>query len=979
MASSAGFKSNVPSFEPNNFNGWVRLFRAYLMRHDGLNETLDDSSDDEVEETTNEKNRQKLIKLKKVNQQKVYSYLMEAAAADPTAKSIVTSATMEIGKPKPILKALESRFAVKRALTYQQALKSFHNMDMTMEETGAQFVDRIKAKVSELCYFKDEAPPTDSTTLAILTEGIKQRFPILYNNLVVSSINIDDAYELISNYQIAASPVNNVSLLSGPKATAVTSDDQAVAHFMAENKKLKKSVRRFQKLNKKRNFSSRNDDDIECYKCRKKGHKQAACPMNKKGKSSSESNKKKKRLNWANVAEDDDGDANVVFEEEAAVVADTADLILIDSGANRFIVRDCERLTGVVKKPSVMNLAGTEAGLQVLGVGEIGCFKNVKWCPTARHDLVSVSALYEALGCRTIFDDCDGTAVKLIRNLDNLVIFSGGCKSNGLYYCDFSVLKKLSDLNLSNHDNSYYLTSKSSEINLAASNVTDKFLLLHNRSGHLNYSALNECVKNDLILNTGIKPKDIRDSKNKTRPVCDVCARSKGTRTSFKPIHVIRGKLFGDYTSVDIVSYSVPSRDGYVYVLTFTDHASKKSKSYPLINRTGDIILFCLRDYIQTELATRDVRLRHYHADGGGELICKLVLAELKSRGVTYSWTPPDTPELNAVSERKFRTLFERALAMLLRAGLPVVFWWDAYEASEYITNSLPTKTANGYISPEEFVTGQAPDVSHWRIWGCKAYVKIPRSYHRKDFSSKMMSGFHVGYSRTPIGYKVFVPELNDIITTVHVTFNEVIPDYTTEYYQELSRLNIREEEKPSAVEDFNHLVGEIYYDDETLIKYINTRLQIVDGYIVMYRCPILADGARGREEPAPIHIADVVRMMGTPPSDEQLRFSLERKELAKELANKLAAPKVATDAPAKASSHKRPRAAEKSDLAQDGLAKSDTTSRQRAARRPTELRAWLQSTVEQHFEDLNYSPGHVDDQIATSPPMTLRSSAGQS
>ena len=226
---------------------------------------------------------------------------------------------------------------------------------------------------------------------------------------------------------------------------------------------------------------------------------------------------------------------------------------------------------------------------------------------------------------------------------------------------------------------------KLKKINLATASVNDdKLLLLHNRSGHLNYSALHECVKNELLLNTGVKPKDIRDSKNKTRPICDVCARSKGTRTSFKPVHGIRGKLFGDYISVDIVSYSVPSRDGYVYVLTFTDHASKKSKSYPLINRTGDIILLCLRDYIQTELATRNVRLRHYHADGGGELICKLVLAELKSRGATYSWTPPDTPELNAVSERKFRTLFERALAMLLRAGLPVVFWRNAYETSVY-------------------------------------------------------------------------------------------------------------------------------------------------------------------------------------------------------------------------------------------------------------------------------------------------------
>ncbi len=137
--------------------------------------------------------------------------------------------------------------------------------------------------------------------------------------------------------------------------------------------------------------------------------------------------------------------------------------------------------------------------------------------------------------------------------------------------------------------------------------------------------------KNEFLLNTGIKPKDIRDSKNKTRPVCDACARSKGTRTSFKQIHDIRGKLFGDFISIDISSYSVPSRHGYVYVLTFTDHASKKSKSYPLINRSGDIILFCLRDYIQMELVTRDARMRHYHADGDGELVCKLVLAEVKA------------------------------------------------------------------------------------------------------------------------------------------------------------------------------------------------------------------------------------------------------------------------------------------------------------------------------------------------------------
>ena len=60
---------------------------------------------------------------------------------------------------------------------------------------------------------------------------------------------------------------------------------------------------------------------------------------------------------------------------------------------------------------------------------------------------------------------------------------------------------------------------------------------------------------------------------------------------------------------------------------------------------------------------------------------------------------PAETPELNATTERKFRTLGERTLCMMLRSGLPVDFWWDAYEASNYITNRLPTKTSCMWIS----------------------------------------------------------------------------------------------------------------------------------------------------------------------------------------------------------------------------------------------------------------------------------------
>ena len=70
--------------------------------------------------------------------------------------------------------------------------------------------------------------------------------------------------------------------------------------------------------------------------------------------------------------------------------------------------------------------------------------------------------------------------------------------------------------------------------------------------------------------------------------------------------------------------------------------------------------------------------MEHYHADGGKDLISKDVLAILKRIGASYTLSPTDTPELNKVSEQKFKIVEERCLNMILRAGLPTGFWWDA-------------------------------------------------------------------------------------------------------------------------------------------------------------------------------------------------------------------------------------------------------------------------------------------------------------
>ncbi len=64
-----------------------------------------------------------------------------------------------------------------------------------------------------------------------------------------------------------------------------------------------------------------------------------------------------------------------------------------------------------------------------------------------------------------------------------------------------------------------------------------------------------------------------------------------------------------------------------------------------------------------------------------------------------------------------------------------------------------------------------------------------------------------------------------------------------------------------STVDSFDHLVGAHYFNDDTDLKLVTTRLAEHNGLIVAYRAPVLLNGRTGRKEKSPIHVADVVRM----------------------------------------------------------------------------------------------------------------------
>ena len=80
-------------------------------------------------------------------------------------------------------------------------------------------------------------------------------------------------------------------------------------------------------------------------------------------------------------------------------------------------------------------------------------------------------------------------------------------------------------------------------------------------------------------------------------------------------------------------------------------------------------------------------------SDRGGEYLSNEFLIYLEENEILSQWTPPGTPQLNGVSERRNRTLLDMVRSMMGYASLPISFWGYALESACYLLNRVPSKS----------------------------------------------------------------------------------------------------------------------------------------------------------------------------------------------------------------------------------------------------------------------------------------------
>ena len=163
--------------------------------------------------------------------------------------------------------------------------------------------------------------------------------------------------------------------------------------------------------------------------------------------------------------------------------------------------------------------------------------------------------------------------------------------------------------------------------------------------------------------------------------------------------------------------------------------------------------------------------LKCLHSDNGGEYTSNEFKSYCSKKGIRHEKTVPSTPQQNGVAERMNCIIVEKIRCMLRMANLPKSFWGEAVVTACYLINRSPSVPLDFDI-PERVWTGKDVSYSHLKVFGCKAFVHVPKE-QRSKLDSKSTPCIFVGYGDAEFGYKLWDPKEKKMIRSRDVVFHE--------------------------------------------------------------------------------------------------------------------------------------------------------------------------------------------------------------
>ena len=108
---------------------------------------------------------------------------------------------------------------------------------------------------------------------------------------------------------------------------------------------------------------------------------------------------------------------------------------------------------------------------------------------------------------------------------------------------------------------------------------------------------------------------------------------------------------------------------------------------------------------------------------------------------------------------------------MIHYPDLPMYLWEEVARTTVYVHNRI----SHGILrnkTPEEMFTGENPEVSNLKIFGCSVYINIPKE-KRSKLDPSRKKGLFVGYSEQSKAYQIYILGYRQIEISRDVTFDE--------------------------------------------------------------------------------------------------------------------------------------------------------------------------------------------------------------
>jgi len=142
--------------------------------------------------------------------------------------------------------------------------------------------------------------------------------------------------------------------------------------------------------------------------------------------------------------------------------------------------------------------------------------------------------------------------------------------------------------------------------------------------------------------------------------------------------------------------------------------------------------------------------------DNGGEFCSKEFEELYKKCSIAWKNTTAYTPKKNGFVERMNKTLMERERSMLSGVRFGHEFWAKAVETTCYPVNRSPSSPLEDK-TPQDIWTCKKPSLSHMKVFGCDAYVHVPKE-ERTKMDSKSKKCIFIRYKDGIKGYKLWNP-----------------------------------------------------------------------------------------------------------------------------------------------------------------------------------------------------------------------------